>query len=1456
MARRRRRRRLTRAVPWLLALGFVVVVGLFVYEAVRTSADRIVAEAESIRRGDPNNGIARNPEVALDMLERLLAREPEHFDALIEAARSWASLRSYDNAVEMLERANAVAAAQEDTIGQVRALRQGVGYLISNRKFDDAIEWAQTVASIQPHNILFKLNYGLALYNSSTAIQNMVLRRFVPILKVTDDGDVFIVESIESYVTDIWGSSDTEALITQLAPKADEGTRDEIRQQLVDSRDLFGQAADVFVDYPNAPAFDQGVCRGYVELLRRSGRVYDAHIEAAIALRQPNLSTAMSRIMLQTQAQCLLVLDEVHQAANLYEEIVKGFRAAGTWPPPTFVQSLIDNRVLAEDWDWILANHAEYEELTNNDVLLQYAHAAALSATGDLDAAVEEIQQPFTTLSLGTRLPPSVRSFPDRRRRILLLAHSLFDQLDDTNALTALDALIDNFPHDSEGLEARIQVQIERDRLELAMEDAFALLTSDRRRPEDFQRWLDIANELSLQRYGLSLDERATEMIEKDLEFQAASAQAGFETNQGRPQDSWRSDTGSTSSAAYLTKAPALAWTTIRERIPRNQLERARNDLRRLSQDHPEVQEFRVQLGKLLVRQGRLDSAVAEFRDVLSQVPSDTELLDLTTRIEFSSGNSEQAAELVNQMILHDPLGVGAVRYGKNLLERGRIDEAQDLIKRLLRWPDFTPGRDLFIMSARAFLARGDIDSATALLVNLSNQFPNNEDVALLGLEIGLSSGDEGVIASAVAHLRPMITGLLPDQVGDLAWNLLDYEYFEEMLEIFPEVLRDLPVLRPALRPLAEASKAIGDTDEADRLLELLDDSEALRDRFLLMSFVGRTEDASRRLRLTTGRDDQQQDLDFCLLSAASLMGFQSMYDLVPVVRLRDLGVDLELDPASLELLDAVMRIMPSRDRLDEVVPRDVVENPLKAYPNAGPDVVRLLDALKQDPERTAETMRALVLLMMSIDRPFWWRESQFLAEQVLDHLPGMHVVSLHLAQQYLDSELPNEALNILKYLLSPTDVDPRTLEMFMEATRAFGHDEWGLAMAYEAKDDDAVLLVLAESLRHRRYVEESLPHYEAFLERNPTDIEAWSGIIQAYAFLGRPRSTVESVKTALELHPQDDELAQVCTAALSRIPTLDNEGQRILELLTSEYPQNLAPYEPLAQIYLTAGSLDRLEPLIDALVQQLQGSTPELWSEEAAVEATVCRRLGRLARSAGLRTYARQLNKLALQIEPGSVGQFQELASLEIEDGNLDIARSYLEVLSIVRPYDREGPLTLARLLFEQIGQPHIAADIIRRTYGRQIMPPAAVEVLAAESYLRGDSETALHLFRKISHHPAVTPDTFLTVGRIAFASGLDDEARGIFTQYQKFVGLDHPTAGRVSSLLALCGPAPKAAGTGKGAASSAAPEAVEDEGTEGDSQAEAVAVQEASTDPDSNSSADQAGDGLPSALAADGEL
>ena len=57
---RRLRRRLRKSLPWLLAVVVVSGVGVVVWNATHLDADKIVAEAATLRDGDPDNGIPPN----------------------------------------------------------------------------------------------------------------------------------------------------------------------------------------------------------------------------------------------------------------------------------------------------------------------------------------------------------------------------------------------------------------------------------------------------------------------------------------------------------------------------------------------------------------------------------------------------------------------------------------------------------------------------------------------------------------------------------------------------------------------------------------------------------------------------------------------------------------------------------------------------------------------------------------------------------------------------------------------------------------------------------------------------------------------------------------------------------------------------------------------------------------------------------------------------------------------------------------------------------------------------------------------------------------------------------------------------------------------------------------------------------------------------------------------------
>ncbi len=235
-------------------------------------------------------------------------------------------------------------------------------------------------------------------------------------------------------------------------------------------------------------------------------------------------------------------------------------------------------------------------------------------------------------------------------------------------------------------------------------------------------------------------------------------------------------------------------------------------------------------------------------------------------------GEFLRSANLVNTMILQDPLGVGAIRYGQRLLEKGLYDQAVRLMKRLLAW-----GREdsieTYIILGRGHVGLGDYQEATALVTGLFQQQKYSVGVALLGLELGLAEGRSGLVEGAVSTLRPLAGGLFPDQVASLSQMLIDNGLHNELLEIFEPEIRELPAVRPALRSLARAAKATGDFEEADLLLARLDDEESLRDRFLLLTFQGRSEEASRRLRLEFTRSEDRDEVEVCQLVANALAG-------------------------------------------------------------------------------------------------------------------------------------------------------------------------------------------------------------------------------------------------------------------------------------------------------------------------------------------------------------------------------------------------------------------------------------------------------------------------------------------------------------------------------------------------------------------------------------------------------
>ncbi|MHC4844878.1 MAG: tetratricopeptide repeat protein, partial [Planctomycetota bacterium] len=653
----RRRGLIRRSVPWVLAVAVIGAAGYMLSQAM--SERDLVQRASQLRIGDELTGEPPDPRSALDVLDKLLARKPRHSEALIEKARAWADLRAWDKATEVLE----LAADSTDDIGiKIRATDMAMNLLAIAKDFDAAFAMGDRLVALKPEKVGFALKLGQIYYRGSADSQSQAINRFVNTSNKRMK-DVIIEQQIEAYVTDVWRDPDLDALIDELLPEADAVLRRDMSDKLLTARTRFLKAYDILSGYRDFGGWDPAVARAYCQSLLRAGRIYDAHIEAGMALREPKLNMNLMRDFTEVQANCSVAIEDYGTAADTYQRILDIFEQHQQYPPGVYVWWMYENRLRAGQYQWILGNVQNDMETYGKDVYMRYVHAVALAAAGRTDEARLELAEPFAAVALGGKnfQPPSLRLFPERRREVAMFCYELFDEAGDTRASQALDAVLALIPDDVEALRLRARLYLEKGNAEGAALDAFDLLTEHRRDRADFDLWMEASDALSTQRYGVSLSDRAITKVNEAERWDRSRGDADFENwdtlKATRIEIPKREPIPN---QLFIQADPAFTFAIVRELTERNNVSRARQELRKLSVAYPNVQEFRYRLGRLLVREGNFESAVEEFNRLLEDLPSDTEALDLATRTYRAMGLHTKAADLINRLILEKPLEVGA----------------------------------------------------------------------------------------------------------------------------------------------------------------------------------------------------------------------------------------------------------------------------------------------------------------------------------------------------------------------------------------------------------------------------------------------------------------------------------------------------------------------------------------------------------------------------------------------------------------------------------------------------------------------------------------------------------------------------------------------------------------------------------------------------------------------------
>jgi tetratricopeptide (TPR) repeat protein len=1366
-----------RWLPWLLALVIVAVSARTAYRAF--VEDDLVAVAGRLRVGDPEREILPDPRSALEVLEDLLAEEPDNYGAWLETALAWQDLRSWDNAVEALARA---ADCAEDQVTRLLPMSRARDLLSIAGRYDDAVAIGEQIVELLPGSTIRRIQLGAVHYRGSTAAQELALARLVdPLDKRMEDLEE--ERLIEAFVTDLWGHPQVEELVDELMPAADPVLRQEVAESLTQARERFGKAAAALSEYADYGGFDGLVAPAWARLLRRTGRLYDAHLVSAFGLREPKLPLGLRRDFLVVQAECSEALGDHSQAADRYEQVLAEHLAAGARPPYLTAWDMYANRILAEDWEWIL-EHAEADgALYGRDAVLRWAVAAALTGTGRRDEARSEILEPFNAVALGTKTftPVSLRMHPDRRRSLAMLAYELFDEVGDSRAVTALDAVLAQIPDDVEVLRLRADRELAQQRYDAATADAFGLLTHHRRDRADFDRWIEAADALSIQRQGVSLERRASTKVHAALTWQRSTEEAEFAIYKALGLRPPEGRTPRLPNQLHIARDPALSFAIVEELVRRGEIERARVEMRKLAEAFPEVQEFRLRLGRLLVREGQYAAAQAEFQTILVDVPDDREVLDLSMRTYRAMGAEEQANALLDRLMLDDPTGFGALQHGHRLLEEGRPDEAQRMVERLAAWTDLGEEPDTLDLAARVRLAMGEVGEAEAILNTLAIQHPEATLVALLGLDIGIESGQPGLVDAAVEALVPHLPEMLPDQMLELVEHLDRAGRPDAIAALFDESVASLPAAQGALPLVAAALKSQGQLDAADRLLALMRDQEqALLDRFLLLALQRRHNELGLRLKLDPLQVGQRPQVRLCLLVADVLTGMPALMDAVPLQRLRELGLGQDLEQHELELLDAMLRLLPAVHRLDELRPAAARKSPASLWPQAAPDVARVLQLAETDPRQAGIVAETLIHLALMDERWFWRREVRQLAENALASIPELEQPRRVLAADALREGHAEEAISWVQPLLltgrAPLTVD---LDMLLQATRAIGRGEVGVATALFFESNPDVVLLLAETLAAWGEPMEARRLFRQVLEALPQHREAQIGLIRTLSTLRSNEELLTAVEEALSSHPDDRELVEVVADALAGIARPPPQAAERMRELFVRYPDLYQLGEAIARAELDDPAVAR--EMLETLVARLETRSGQAIPETLPLTVV---RAERTAYALELPDLAHALGRIALRLNPGSLPVYRDMATLELDRGELEAARRYLKALSFLKPGDRETSLQLAQLDFQQLGHPVRAAEVVRRTYPGT-KPIEAIQILSAEAYLHGHPAEALNLFYAVARNPLISGDTYLTVARIAYASGEDLMAKLLYQRSLELLPADDARRGPVDWLL-----------------------------------------------------------------------
>ena len=637
-----------------------------------------------------------------------------------------------------------------------------------------------------------------------------------------------------------------------------------------------------------------------------------------------------------------------------------------------------------------------------------------------------------------------------------------------------------------------------------------------------------------------------------------------------------------------------------------------RNAIARLGIARPVAPQFPLvlyYLSSAYLIDRELDLAESFASELYELVPDDANARTLLAAIMLLKGRSDDALDLLEPVLDHNPGDVQALNFKANaLLVNGRVDEGMLLYAQVAR---LQPQWRIVPLPVGSDTQRSD-KSADKAGLQESLASANSPQTQILDILNHLARKDfEGAIEKAESyHLRD------PANIASL--NVLGRVYFatgnaERAKESFEAVLKREPGNGSANWSMAEIALAAGDMDAARKHYEavLQADPRNLTTLIKAAELEARAGDARAMVaHLSEAISGNPTALAPRLLVAQYYLQTGDTEKVEPLFT--ELSALQRRSPRALELTALAQLSLKQHDRAFETLTRWTEESPTSAQAhyllavaanatgNAARSREALQDALEQDPKHVQSLISLARFARFDNDKAAFDKYVATLVEIAPD---APEVLRLRALSAQADGR-KDEALQLAQQGFEQAPSTQRALELASLQMAAGKNDAATDTLSRwvkEKPDDIDARLFLANHLSQQEDEAQAREQYLAVLERDADNLTALNNLAWMLR-LDKPEQALQYIRRAAEIAPNVPELLD--TLAVVEYHNGNHEDARgSIRRAMQATPDNPTMRYHDAMISAALGDTDEAVATLQALLQAGAAPFPQRQEAQALLD-------------------------------------------------------------------------------------------------------------------------------------------------------------------------------------------------------------------------------------------------------------